>query len=63
MLVSLMCINIKNQIYKYTVIYRLIATATIIFSKRKDAATKRWWPLNLCRVSSRGVYTVPMFQM
>ena len=48
-----------------TVIYWLIAAATITFSKRKGAATATMQgrPLNLCRVPSSGGYTVPMFQM
>ena len=42
-----------------------IATAPITFSKRKIVATKRGWPLNICRVPSSGVYMVLiiMFQM
>ena len=52
-----------------TVVYWLIAAATIILSEQKGTATKQgWllyerWPLNLCRVLRSVIYTVLMFQM
>ena len=51
-------VHIYVCMYVCTVIYQLIAATTITFSKQKGVATKRGWPLNLCRVLSSNVYTV-----
>ena len=44
LLVSSFAVDIVARILQ-TVIYRIIAAATITFSKRKSAATKRGWLL------------------